>query len=447
MRRSSPASRTDLLNALADGLAERADELIRVVADETQLSAERVESEIGRTTGQLRLLGSHTWDADASETDPQEMANGVTQPELRRGSIPLGPVAVYPASNFPMAFGVLGGDTASALAAGCPVVIKPHPAQPTTSSLLARIVGDVLASAGWPAGIATVLEDSSVSAALSLVADPRIKAAGFTGSHHAGRALFDVAAARVEPIPVYAEMGSVNPVLLTHAATTERVDSIAEELAASIENSAGQFCTKPGVIVVSSEHADRFVSALVGSLTRAPQPMLTPQMATAFVANARRTAAVDAVTVELPTKLDGRCVTPAVFRTTTDQLHHEAVRAENFGPGTIVVEAEQDDWPAVLDTLGGQLTVTIHGQPDDIETLRPLLFDIAEHAGRVIWNGVPTGVRVSPVQQHGGPYPATTASWSTSVGVHSIDRWLRPVAWQSLPDGLLPGAGLASSRS
>lgn len=390
-------SNRDALYACAALLEERADEVVAVIGDETGLLEPRLRGELDRTTGQLRLMGDH-----AAKPWRRESPGIVTVP------VPVGPVAVFAASNFPLAFGVLGGDTASAVAAGCPVVVKAHPAQPLSSRLLASI------------GEATLPEFEVVyggpDKSLELVKDPRIKAVGFTGSFAGGRALLDAAATRPEPIPVYAEMGSINPVFVLPG-----YDGSIDALAASITNSSGQLCTKPGLVFTSSPTlAAALANAVADGKTHR---MLTPAMAanhSAWLASARSLG--DVVVGEGD---------PAPFAVIADEWH-ESFGEEHFGPSVVIyVGSELPEWE-------GSLTATVLAGPSDVDAARELLPSLMSRAGRIIWNGVPTGVAVVEAMQHGGPWPSSSVSWSTSVGPASIERFRRPVALQGVPEDILP---------
>ena len=349
---------------------------------------------------------------------------------------PLGPVAVFSASNFPFAFSVAGGDTASALAAGCPVIVKGHSAHPRLSRRTAEVVADALAAAGAPEGVFGHVEGRE--AGVALVQHPEIRAVGFTGSLHGGRALFDLASSRPDPIPFYGELSAVNPVLITAAALDARADELASGLAASFTLGAGQFCTNPGVVFVpaGSGFAER-VAAAVGQ--PGPVPMLTDGIAAAFADGLAGLAAHDGVEVVAGEAAQQPGTGSAVVLSTTTAAvlaDPGALLAECFGPSTLVVEYDDvDDALAAIRSVGGSLTATVHAEPG--EDLADILAVLTEVAGRVLFAGWPTGVAVSWAQQHGGPWPSTT-SIHTSVGVTAIRRFLRPVAYQDAPDAALP---------
>jgi 2,5-dioxopentanoate dehydrogenase len=445
LRRDRDA-RARLLDAAAEGLDAAADALVATADLETALGAVRLRGEVGRTSGQLRRFAAVVRDgryldavidlADPSTTPPR--------PDLRRMLVPLGPVAVFGASNFPFAFSVAGGDTASALAAGCPVVAKAHPAHPGTSELVARIVADAVDAVGLPPGAFSLVHGADPAIGRALVTDPGIRAVGFTGSFRGGRALFDAAAARPEPIPVYAEMGSTNPVVVTAAAVEADGTAIASALAGSLLQGMGQFCTKPGVVVVPpGDLGDLFVDALRDAVDDAElHPLLTPGIAEAFGSG------VDQVLDQAETEVvlrDGRdgpgtARGPVLVQVAADAFLADAsLREERFGPFAIVVRASAGEVSDVVRSLGGVLVATAHlGPTERGDEAGALLEVLAEVAGRVLVGGVPTGVAVTAAQQHGGPYPATTAPGTTSVGDRAIGRWLRPVAYQDTPDTLLP---------
>jgi len=367
------------------------------------------------------------------------------KPDLRRMLIPIGPVAVFAASNFPLAFSVAGGDTASALAAGCPVVVKAHPAHPATSELAARAIIAAGKAVGMPPGIFSLIQSTRHDLATALVQHRHTRAVGFTGSLRAGRALFDAAARRPDPIPVYAEMGSVNPVFLLPGALAERAETIAEGLAASVTLGVGQFCTNPGVVVgVSSDGFERFVRRMQDLIRNArPGTMLYPALLQSYEAGVRRLSAVDG-TSEVRSTIgdtgqDGGA-RPALFEASAQRfMQHRELSEEVFGPSTVVVRCGSgDEMAAVARCLEGQLTATIHGTPADLATHAWLVSILQDKAGRLVVNGFPTGVEVCASMQHGGPYPATTDSRTTSVGTAAITRFARPVAYQNFPQSALP---------
>lgn len=423
------AARSVFLAAIADGLESIGDAVVGTADRETHLGETRLRGELTRTTNQLRMFADvvtdASWQGARIDTGP---------PDIRRMLIPLGPVAVFGASNFPLAFSVPGGDTASALAAGCPVVCKAHPAHPDTSELCTGAIQQAARSQRMPDGVFALLTDTSVEAGQRLVGDDRVEAVAFTGSLPAGRALYDLAAGRPRPIPVYAEMGSINPVFVLPGAAAERGEQIAAQLADSITLGVGQFCTNPGVIVTL---AGTLRSALTAAIADRPAGMmLTTSIADHYVHNlasllesgpALATGAVGAGQPSLATVDAGTFVT-------RPELHHEI-----FGPASLLVEAATDEeLLAVARSLEGQLTAAVYATDEELAASAELIRVLTERVGRVIANGVPTGVAVNHAIHHGGPYPASTDARSSSVGTTAIERFVRPVCYQDLPDGALP---------
>lgn len=448
LRAQPPEARAAFLRAIAEEVVELGDILISRANHETGLPEGRLTGERGRTVGQLRmfadLVEEGSWvDARIDTAIPDRVP--LPRPDLRRMLVPLGPVAVFGASNFPLAFSVAGGDTASALAAGCPVVFKAHPAHPGTSELTARAVIRAASKTRMPAGVFTLLQGQSHEVGLALARHPLIRAIGFTGSLRGGRALFDEAAARPEPIPVYAEMGSINPVFVLPSALQEREVEIADGLATSITMGVGQFCTNPGVVVATrGPGLDRLVEGLRERISAAaPGPMLYGQICSGYrqgVEALRANPDVRVVGEAAEAGPDDRFGRPAVFITSAGAFRERPeLRHEVFGPSSLIVEAEgQDELLEVAQSLEGQLTATIHASPDDLAANEELVRTLEGRVGRLIFNGFPTGVEVSPAMQHGGPYPATTSPGTTSVGTAAIARFARPVAYQGFPDAALP---------
>lgn len=435
---STAAERAAWLTAVADALDDAADELVPLADEESHLGTARLTGELARTTAQLRLFAAAIVEGSYLEAtiDHPDPTTTPPRPDLRRILRPLGPVAVFSASNFPFAFSVAGGDTASALAAGCPVIVKGHSAHPRLSRRTAEVVGQALAAAGAPDGILGHVEGRD--AGIALVQHPEIRAVGFTGSLHGGRALFDLASSRPDPIPFYGELSAVNPVLVTAAALDARADELAAGLVASFTLGAGQFCTNPGVVFVpaGSDFAAR-VAAAVG--TPAPVPMLTDGIATAFADGLAGLAERDDVSVVAGDVAQQPGTGSAVVLSTTTSAvlgDPQALLSECFGPSTLVVEYDHvDDALAAIRAVGGSLTATVHAEPrEDLTGILPVLTEVA---GRVLFAGWPTGVAVSWAQQHGGPWPSTT-SIHTSVGVTALRRFLRPVAFQDAPETALP---------
>ncbi len=438
---SLPRSRAAWLRAIADRLDADGDSLVDLAARESHLTVARLTGELVRTTFQLRLIAQTVedgrfLDATIDHADPSWPMGA--RPDLRRMLRPLGPAAVYAAGNFPFAFSVAGGDTAAAIGAGAPVVVKAHPGHPELSRAVAARVLEALTAAGAPAGAFALVE--GLEAGRALVLDARLTVATFTGSLSGGRALFDLAVSRPVPIPFYGELGSVNPVFVTPAAAAARPEQIAEGFAASMTLGVGQFCTKPGVLLVpeSSSLQELVVSAVRGS---AGGPMLSEAILAGYYRSLDPLADRDDVELLAGSSEHREQPTPSVYGTDAARFlaHPEELLEEHFGPAALLVRYRSDDeLLAVARSLHGQLTATIHGEDDDRDG--ELVELLAARAGRVLWNGWPTGVSVSYAQQHGGPYPATTAPHFTSVGTASIARFLRPVAYQDTPDALLPPA-------
>lgn len=440
LARAARAQIVALLHAIADGLEAAGEDLIALADSESALGETRLSGERTRTTGQLRAF------ADLVESGRHlevvvDAANDA-HPEVRRVLVPIGPVAVFGASNFPLAFSVPGGDTASALAAGCPVVAKGHPSHPGTSELCGRIISDAVQATGLPSGTFSLVQGASAAVGRGLVLAHEIAAVAFTGSGRAGRALFDLAAARPDPIPVYAEMGSLNPVFVTQAALDARRNEIAEALSASVLQGAGQFCTKPGLLFVPDD--DAFVAALATKLGSSdPQAMLNPRIRESFIALVDKSSAVAGVDVIVnggADARDGTWTSPSLLATDLDTfIASDQLREEHFGPATIVVRTPSERLTEAARTVPGSLTATIHAEPGPDDALvDELLPELTQRAGRIVFDGVPTGVAVVEAMQHGGPYPATTSSAHTSVGLLSIKRFLRPVAFQNAPTQWLP---------
>ena len=446
---SPPEQRAHLLRGIADEIEGLGDALVQRAHLETALPVTRLEGERLRTVSQLRLFASHveegSW-VEARIDTAEPVRSPVPKPDLRRMLMPLGPVAVFGSSNFPLAFSVAGGDTASALAAGCPVVCKAHPAHPGTAELTARAITSAVRGARAPAGVFSLLQGWSHDVGLDIVRHPRITAVGFTGSRRGGRALYDAAAARPDPIPVYAEMGSVNPVFLLPSALADRGESIADGLAQSVTLGVGQFCTNPGVVLaLDGPDLDRFRDAL-GARIRASAPgvMLYGRLAEAYVEGLHRAQARGASLIAQATGTASRGseVCPALLAADVRRFVAEAgLREELFGPASLLVSARNvGDLEQAAESLEGQLTATIHASEADLRAHSRLIAIVRRKVGRMIFNGFPTGVEVGHAMHHGGPYPATTDVRSTSVGTAAIARFARPVCYQNFPDETLPPA-------
>lgn len=441
----SPAHRARFLRLVADKIDALGDTLTQRAMAESGLPEARLTGERGRTVGQLRLFAAEIEDggwqglridhADPSRTPPK--------PDLRLRKIPLGPVAVFGASNFPLAFSVAGGDTASALAAGCCVVVKGHPAHPGTSELVAGAIAAAVAESGLPAGVFSMISGTRNDLGEALVKDPRITAVGFTGSRAGGLALMDHAANRPVPIPVYAEMSSVNPVVLLPA----RLEAGAEDLAAayvgSLSLGAGQFCTNPGLLfLVDGAAAERFIAGVRQALPAVPaQTMLTAGIRSAYAKGVTALKGLGgAELVGMGESGSASCGEAHVYTVSAgDFRRDEAFQDEVFGPSSIIVRcADLTEIAELLAGLEGQLTATLHMTEADHADAARLVPVLERIAGRIIANAWPTGVEVTHAMVHGGPFPATSDGRSTSVGTLAIDRFLRPVSYQDMPEALLP---------
>ncbi len=436
LRRSSAGDRARWLGAIADAVDAAAPELVEIAAAETHLTTERLIGEVARTTGQLRLFGRVVQEGSYLEATIDRADPDATPPtpDLRRLLVPLGPVAVFSASNFPFAFSVVGGDTASALAAGNPVIVKAHSGHPRLSVRTAEVAIAALDAAGAPAGTLALVEGRAAGTAL--VQHPAITAVGFTGSLSGGRALFDLAVGRPDPIPFYGELGSVNPVIVTPGADRARAAQLAAGLAGSFQLGLGQFCTKPGIVLVPRE------SELEGALVAAVADPAHGTLLTESITASFHAGVTEAIAHPEVRPLVGEAATAgpahAVVAATTAAavLAHPDLLEERFGPFTLLVGYDDlDQALEVVSRLGGSLTATLHAEPGEAT---PRLVDaLTARAGRVLFSGWPTGVAVTWSQHHGGPWPATT-SVHTSVGATAIRRFLRPVAYQSAPAEALP---------
>ncbi|ERL50271.1 aldehyde dehydrogenase (NADP(+)) [Halomonas huangheensis] len=448
-RETGLEQRAAFLESVADEIEAIGDDLIERAMAESGLPRARLEGERGRTCGQLRLFARVVRDGEWLDVriDPAlPERQPMPRVDLRQRHIGLGPVAVFGASNFPLAFSVAGGDTASALAAGCPVVIKAHSAHPGTSELVGRAVQRAVHKHELPEGVFSLLFGSGREVGQALVADPRIKAVGFTGSRAGGTALMKTAQNRPEPIPVYAEMSSINPVFLLPEALKARSAALGEAFIGSLTMGAGQFCTNPGlVIAIEGPELDAFVAA-AGETVKgaAAQTMLTPGIFEAYESGVSGFSASDKATeVARGQRGEGpnQCQAGLFTAQAADFLADEALQAEIFGSTSLVVKcADLDEVKRVAEHLEGQLTATLQMDDADVDVARQLLPILERRAGRVMANGWPTGVEVCDAMVHGGPYPATSDSRTTSVGTAAIHRFLRPVCYQSLPQALLPEA-------
>jgi NADP-dependent aldehyde dehydrogenase len=442
-RKRPDADRATFLRAVADGLDARVADLVEVTPRETALPEGRVRGETARTSGQLRmfaaLLESPAWRDERREAaDPARQP--APKPALRARRIALGPVAVFGAANFPLAFSTAGGDTASAWAAGCPVVVKGHPAHPLTAEIVAEVVVAAARATGQPEGVFSLLLDPGHDIGAALVAQPRIQAVGFTGSRAGGLALMRLAAARPRPIPVFAEMSSVNPVFLLPGALAARGEAIADAAFGSVTLGSGQFCTCPGVLVGDfAEPGAGFLARLRERITAAPAlPMLTPAIAENYAGTMAKLAALPGVRkIAEGAAAESRQGQVVALQASVEAvLAHPEALAEAFGPCTLLVQAAgQAEMRQLAEACEGQLTCAAHGEAGDWAAHADLLDDLELLCGRLVFNGFPTGVEVNSAIVHGGPYPATSDGRSSSVGTLAIERFLRPFCWQDEPMG------------
>ena len=436
--------RAAFLDAIADEIEARATDITAIGSAESGLPEARLEGERGRTTGQLRLFAEVVRDGDYLDrrmdaADPDRTP--IPKPDLRLIQRPFGPVGVFGASNFPLAFSTAGGDTASALAAGCPVIVKGHPAHPGTGEIVAEAIRAAIERRGLPSGTFQLIQSNGREAGEALVQHPLVTAVGFTGSLGAGRALFDLATRRKVPIPFYGELGSINPVFCLPRALAANAEALGRGWAGSLTMGVGQFCTNPGVLIAEAGDAiEALVAAADAALGAAGEGvMLTGGIAESY-RKGRDAAVVAGAAPVRRSGGEGRCNAPDLLRVSGDEwladdrLHHEV-----FGPFGIVVAATgADQMLEIAERLEGQLTATLQMQAGDTDIAARLLPVLERKAGRILVGGWPTGVEVSPAMMHGGPYPATTANGTTSVGTMAIRRFLRPVAYQNVPEALLP---------
>jgi NADP-dependent aldehyde dehydrogenase len=447
-RETTAQQRAQFLEEIANGILALGPTLIERAAQESGLPTARLEGERGRTVNQLRLFASvvragQYLNATLDSALPQRTP---PRSDLRSRKIAIGPVAVFGASNFPLAFSVAGGDTAAALAAGCPVVVKTHNAHPGTSELVGRVIQQAVAACQLPEGVFSLIIGNGNEVGQALVSHPAIKAVGFTGSRQGGLALMRAAAQRREPIPVYAEMSSINPMFLLPHALAARASQIGSAFVDSLTMGVGQFCTNPGLVIgLAGEHLAQFQEAASQALkTKAAGNMLTPGIHHAYVAGVERMSALAGVsTIGQGLAADAPCAAQArLFSTDAATfLVTEQLEDEIFGPSSLIVACRnEEEMSAVAEHLAGQLTATLQLDDADHALARKLLPTLERKAGRILVNGYPTGVEVSYAMVHGGPFPATSDSRSTSVGASAIERFLRPVCYQDLPAALLPEA-------
>lgn len=441
---SDAGTRARLLHGLADALERKQAALVALADEETGLGEGRLNGEVARTAFQLRGFAAEIEQGvPFRRVDDAAVAGAppLGRPRLTRVLRPLGPVAMFSASNFPFAFSVLGGDTASALAAGCCVVVKAHSGHPQLSRAVFELAREVLAEQQLPAGVLGLVENASRTAGVYLVQHPDIAAVAFTGSYQGGRALWQAANDRPYPIPFYGELGSINPLLALPAALEQDADSLAQTLAGSITQGCGQFCTSPGVIIVQRHPAsDRFITALAGALKPIKtHRMLTDTMRAGFDHGVAQLGSLPGVTSLFSPEADGEGPAPRLFAVEAETfIAEQRVREEVFGPVALVVTVDEPAQAvAVLNAIGGSLTTTLWGLEQESDAHRALVWTAEQIAGRVLFNGVPTGVAVTHAQQHGGPWPASTQPQTTSVGYAALERFLRPVALQDAPAWVL----------
>ncbi|MDE0959221.1 MAG: aldehyde dehydrogenase (NADP(+)) [Planctomycetota bacterium] len=442
-----PQARARLLDAAAARIEQAGAAITKRGVEETGLPEGRFEAERGRTCNQLRMFASVLRERIFTESIIETALpdrQPVPRPDLRRRMRALGPVAVFGASNFPLAFGIAGSDTASALAAGCPVIAKGHPAHPGCCELIGKALQEAVRDAELPAGIFSLVQGQSFDVGTQLVQHPGIAAVAFTGSRSGGISLWKLAATREVPVPVFAEMGSANPVFILPEALATRGEEIASSIAVSVRLGVGQFCTSPGIIVtVSDDHGEAFKESLSASLcSEPPGTMLHPGIREGYSGALEQLASSHGVEVlrRGPTG-SGACDAEATLlqADALSFIADKTLQGEVFGPSTMLVECSSlEEMLRVARTLEGQLTATVHGTTDELQNFRQLLDLLEDRVGRILFNGMPTGVEVGEAMHHGGPWPATTDSRWTSVGAASIQRFVRPVCWQGFPDQLLP---------
>lgn len=442
---SSREARATFLNTIADEIDVRGDAITLIGVSETGLPEARLIGERGRTCGQLRLFAQHILQGDYLDKRHDEALperQPLPRADLKMMQRPIGPVAVFGASNFPLAFSTAGGDTAAALAAGCPVVVKGHSAHPGTGEIVAEAIHAAIEKCTVPAGVFNFIQDDGYEVGAALVQHPLIKAVGFTGSLAGGRVLFDLCVARPEPIPFFGELGSINPMFLFPNALSNRTETLAKGWAASLTMGAGQFCTNPGVaVLLAGKDADEFISMTSESLSSVPaQTMLTDGIAQAYRAGQQHISAVKGVSEILSTASDLRSASPYLYSVSADKwLENDELAEEVFGPlGVVVLASSVEEMLEVAKNLKGQLTCTLHLDEQDTAVAKSFLPVLERKAGRILANAFPTGVEVCDSMVHGGPYPASTNFGATSVGTLSIRRFLRPICYQDIPASLLP---------
>jgi len=446
-RQQPPQKIAEFLDQIAQEIMALGDALLKRAEQETALPQARLAGERGRTVNQIKMFADLVRDGswvEATIDRAQPDRKPLPKPDLRRKLISIGPVVVFGASNFPLAFSVAGGDTISALAAGNPVVVKAHPAHPGTSELAAAAITKAAESSGMPPGVFSMVHGRSPEVSLRLVRHPLVKAVGFTGSLTAGQALFNAAGARPEPIPVYAEMGSTNPVFVLPGALKTDAGSLAESFVQSVTLGVGQFCTNPGLVFgLADDGLNAFIQkASEFARAAAPGTLLYQGICERYDEGARRLEKIPGVSVAGKSTASAKAGQAGALLLVTNVetfFDQEALREELFGPASLIVRCHSTtDLERVARELPGQLTATIRGTEDDLANHKPLIDLLNQKAGRLIFNGFPTGVEVCPSMHHGGPYPATTDSHFTSVGTAAIKRFSRPVCFQNFPQSALP---------
>jgi 2,5-dioxopentanoate dehydrogenase len=442
-RNISHSQRAGFLRNIAAEIDALGDELIETASIETALTPDRLKGERQRTINQLNAFANFIENPEwvkpiIDKADPDRKP--LPKPDLRQMQIPIGPVGVFGASNFPFAFSVAGGDTAAALAAGCPVIFKAHPAHPSTCEMVGIAILRAIEKSKVPSGVFALVHGKSTRVGSKLVMHSNLKAIAFTGSFKGGKALYDLAVRRKEPIPVYAEMGSVNPVIILSGAAKENGEVTAKQLAGSITLGAGQFCTNPGVVIMKDEsYTSAFLDKLTEELSAAqPMTMLTQTIAKSYLNGIKQQRSITGITPLLADPKD-RILPHLIKIKAEDALKNKAVLEEVFGPSSVVVISNNmEELIAFCSTMDGQLTATLIGNDEDLKNAGELIQVLTSKVGRLVINGYPTGVEVSPAMVHGGPYPSTTDSRSTSVGLTAIYRFTRPFCYQNFPTFLLP---------
>lgn len=440
-REKSGEEKAAFLEAIADEIMELGDQLIERASSETGLSEGRLTGERGRTVNQLRLFAEVL--REGSWVDAR-IDQGEDAPDVRSMKMALGPVGIFGASNFPLAFSVAGGDTASALAAGCTIVVKAHPAHPGTCELVGSAIQKAVEETGMPDGTFSMVQGISHDVGMAIVEHPLIKAVGFTGSFKGGKALYDAATSRPEPIPVYAEMGSTNPIFLLPGALKEKGKEVAEGLFNSVNLGVGQFCTNPGLVTYPKSKEGEEFRQLVSQHFNDSEPgvMLTSGIQNAYkegLDNLLRQSGVELVAEGSENGSPNTGVPHLLQVDAEDFLSNKTLEEEVFGPSTLTIKVNTvHEMIEIADNLQGHLTATLYGTEEDLDNYSELVSVLQRKVGRLIFNGFPTGVAVNHAMIHGGPYPATTDSRTTSVGTSAIDRFVRPVCFQDFPDSQLP---------